>query len=58
MGSLPRFWREPLSTLMNAQRQRGDVVRMDLGTLRFYLLSHPDHVKWVLQENAKNYVKG
>src|SRR3712207_9469684 len=28
------------------------------GTLRFYLLSHPDHVKWVLQENAKNYSKG
>jgi hypothetical protein len=28
------------------------VVRIDLGTLRFYLLSRPDHVKWVLQENA------
>jgi cytochrome P450 len=34
------------------------VVRLDLGTLRFYLLSHPNHVKWVLRENAKNYSKG
>jgi len=55
---LPQFWREPLSTLTNVQREDGDVVRLDLGTLRFYLLSHPDHVKWVLQENAKNYSKG
>ena len=58
LGCLPQFWREPLSTLTNVQRQDGDVVRLDLGTLRFYLLSHPDHVKWVLQENAKNYSKG
>jgi cytochrome P450 len=58
LGCLPQFWREPLSILTNAQRLDGDVVRLDLGTLRFYLLSHPDHVKWVLQENAKNYSKG
>lgn len=58
LGCLPRFWREPLPTLANAQREEGDVVRMDLGTKRFYLLSHPDHVKQVLQENAKNYSKG
>ncbi len=58
LGCLPQFWREPLSTLTNAQREDGDVVRLDLGTLRFYLLSHPDHVRWVLQENAKNYSKG
>jgi cytochrome P450 len=58
LGCLPRFWREPLSTLVNAQREGGDVVRIDLGTLRFYLLSRPDHVKWVLQENAENYSKG
>ena len=58
LGCLPQFWREPLFTLVSAQREGGDVVRMDLGTRRFYLLSHPDHVRRVLQENAKNYVKG
>ena len=58
VGSLPRFWREPLSTLVGAQRNGGDIVRMDLGSRRFYLLSHPDHVKLVLQDNAKNYLKG
>ena len=58
LGCLPQFWREPLSTLTNAQRVDGDVVLLDLGTLRFYLLSHPDHVKWVLQDYPKNYAKG
>lgn len=58
IGSLPRFRREPLSTLVNAQREWGDVVRMDLGLERFYLLSHPEHVEHVLQGNAKGYVKG
>ena len=58
IGSLPRFRREPLFTLVNAQREWGDVVRMHLSLERFYLLSHPDHVEDVLQENAKGYVKG
>jgi cytochrome P450 len=57
VGSLPRFWREPLSTLVNAQRGGGEIVRIDFGSRRFYLLSHPDHVQQVLQENAKNYLK-
>jgi cytochrome P450 len=33
-----------------------DVVRTTLGSQRYYLLSNPDHVRHVLQDN-KNYVK-
>lgn len=33
-------------------------MRVDLGPQSFYLLSHPDHVRRVLQENAGNYMKG
>ena len=34
------------------------MVRIDLASQRYYLLSNPDHVRHVLQDNNKNYVKG
>ncbi len=58
VGNLPQFQRQPLTTLMKAAREGGDVVRITLGSQRYYLLSNPDHVEHVLQDNNKNYVKG
>jgi cytochrome P450 len=58
VGNLPQFQRQPLATLIKAAREGGDVVRINLASQRYYLLSHPDHVKHVLQDNNKNYVKG
>lgn len=58
VGNLPQFQRQPLATLIKAAREVDDVARLDLGSQRYYLLSHPDHVRHVLQDNNKNYVKG
>jgi len=58
VGNLPQFQREPLATLIKAACDGGDVVRINLGSRRLCLLSHPDHVKHVLQANNRNYVKG
>ena len=58
VGNLPQFRRRPLATLLGAAREGGDVARLDLASERFYLLSHPEHVRHVLQENPRNYVKG
>ena len=58
VGALPGFRRDALATLLNAAREHGDAVRIDLGPQRFTLLSHPDHVRHVLQQNPGNYVKG
>ena len=58
VGNLPQFQRRPLTTLIKAAREGGDVVRITLGSQRYYLLSNPDYVKHVLQDNNKNYVKG
>ncbi len=58
VGNLPQFQRQPLTTLIKAAREGGDVVRITLGSQRYYLLSNPDHVRHVLQDNNKNYVKG
>ena len=38
-------------------REYGDVVRMGAGPWRVYFVSHPDHVKYVLQDNNHNYGK-
>ncbi len=58
VGNLPQFQRRPLATLLEAAREGGDVARIELASERFYLLSNPEHVRHVLQENPRNYVKG
>lgn len=42
---------------MSMAREYGDVVRMGAGPWRVYFVSHPDHVKHVLQDNNHNYGK-
>jgi hypothetical protein len=34
------------------------VVRITLGSQRYYLLSNPDRIGHLPQDNNKNYVKG
>lgn len=58
VGNLPQFQRHPLTTLVKAAREGGNVARIDLASQRYYLLSNPGHVRHVLQDNNKNYVKG
>jgi len=43
---------------MECARCYGDVLSMRLGPRQVYLLSHPDYVKHVLQDNAHAYAKG
>jgi cytochrome P450 len=54
LGSLLDFNRNVVQALMDGRREYGDVVRF---RVRFtaYLLAHPDHVKYVLQDNHRNY---
>jgi cytochrome P450 len=54
-GALGRARRDPLGFLMDGWREHGDVFRYRLGPLVFHLVAHPDHVKHVLLDNAKNY---
>ena len=58
MGVFPMARRDPLGFFVDCARRYGDVVTMRLGAHRVYLLSHPDHVKHVLQDNARAYEKG
>jgi cytochrome P450 len=49
--------RDPLGFFLECRRRYGDVVSMRFGARRLCLLSHPDHVKQVLQDNHLAYGK-
>ena len=57
LGSLRDFATDPLELLQRCQREFGDVVSLRLGKLDGTVLSHPDHIRHVLQTNNKNYNK-
>lgn len=55
---LPRLLRDPLATIEYVGEQaKGEVVRLDLGVFRPYLVTHPDHVQRVLRDNSANYLR-
>jgi cytochrome P450 len=58
VGVFPMARRDPLGFFTECVRRHGDLVAMRLGPHRVYLLRHPDHVKHVLQDNARAYAKG
>jgi cytochrome P450 len=54
-GPLARSRRDPLGFLLEGMRRYGDVFRYQLGPLVFHLVAHPEHVKHVLLDQARNY---
>jgi cytochrome P450 len=53
---LPRFVRDPVNALAEFGREAGgEVVRLDLGPIRPYLVTHPDHVQRVMRAEWTNY---
>lgn len=58
LGILPHMRRNSLRFLTEAVRRYGDVVLLRMGPKKVYLLSHPDHIAHVLQDNHRNYRKG
>ncbi len=57
LAMLPGLARDPLTTMRGLAQRYGDLVHVPLGTMRIYLLSHPDQVKHVLQDNYPRYRK-
>ncbi|HKB37604.1 MAG TPA: cytochrome P450, partial [Gemmataceae bacterium] len=54
-GMVTRMRRAPLEFLMNGFRRFGDVFRHQVGPRVFHLVSHPEHVKHVLNDHHRNY---
>ena len=57
IGNLPDLASDPFRFFFKARRDYGDVFAYSLGSNRVIFACHPDDVKYVLQDNHKNYVK-
>ncbi|MFL6336609.1 MAG: cytochrome P450 [Pyrinomonadaceae bacterium] len=57
VGNLPEISRDPLGFLTRCAREYGDVVRLRLAHIPVFLLSHPDHIRYVLVTNSSNFIK-
>jgi len=54
--ALPGLLRDPARGLVQAgNRSGGEIVRVNLGSFRPYLVTHPAHVQRILRENSANY---
>lgn len=58
VGALPGLLADPLRFCSRAAACHGGLVRLKLGPAGIYLVTHPDHVRHVLADNAENYWKG
>ncbi len=57
LGMLPAVRRDPVGVFMQAARRFGEVAYFKIGPRRGYLITNPDDVRHVLQDNARNYHK-
>src|SRR4051794_16545653 len=55
---LARMAKDRLSVMEWASAKYGDAVRLRLGPKTLNFFNHPDHAKYVLADNASNYLKG
>ncbi|MCW5251223.1 MULTISPECIES: cytochrome P450 [unclassified Streptomyces] len=57
-GALSSFRKDTLKLLVELQRQFGGIARMKMGPYLVHQITQPEHVKHVLQDNSRNYVRG
>ena len=57
VGVLPQLRRDPLHFAVQAAREYGDMVRLNLGIGNLILLNHPELIEHVIQKNHRNYRK-
>lgn len=58
LGVLPKFFSgDPYEYLKNVMLEKGDFVQVNIGPQPVYLVSHPDYIKRILQDNHSNYRK-
>lgn len=57
-GTFGETMRDPLGFHLRAREEYGDVFRFRIGPILIHFVYHPDHVRRVLFDNPKNYVRG
>lgn len=58
VGLLPGIIRDAPNTLRDVARQYpGEVIHLHIGPVKAYLVTHPDHVQYILADNWRNFSK-
>jgi cytochrome P450 len=57
LGSVPEMLSNPIDLFVRTWQRFGDISRLKLGPIVAFLAVHPDHVKHVLVDNSRNYVR-
>jgi cytochrome P450 len=57
VGNFFQILGDPLDYMVRVIPQYGDVVRVRVGPLQFYVVSHPTDVEYVLRGNHRNFIK-
>ena len=57
LGHLRQIRANAVDFYLRSFTEYGDIVRLFFGRTPMYLLAHPDHIKYVLHENPKNFEK-
>lgn len=58
IGVLPHLVRSGHRFFLDTARRYGPIARLKMGTSPTFLISHPDYVRHVLQDNDENYHRG
>ena len=52
---LAGYYRDPIKLFADLHQQYGDIVRLEGAGYCAHLITQPEHIKYVLQDNSKNY---
>ena len=58
LGMLPEMVRDMLGLFTNTARDYGGIAQFKLLNKSYLLVTNPDYVKYILQDNYKNYIRG
>lgn len=58
LGVMPEMVSDMLGLFMNTTRDYGGIAQFKLLNKSYLLVTSPDYVKYILQDNYKNYIRG
>ncbi|HUE99145.1 MAG TPA: cytochrome P450 [Anaerolineales bacterium] len=58
LGMMPEMVRDMLGLFTETAREYGGIAQFKLLNKTYLLVTNPDYVKYILQDNHKNYIRG
>ena len=58
LGVMPEMVSDMLGLFTNTAREFGGIAQFKLLNSTYFLITNPDYVKYILQDNYKNYIRG